>query len=291
MPLRHMLDEFGGTTLSKINHECVEAVRQKMVLEQLCVATINGYVRKMRHIWKWFANQRFVGVEVWHEMQTIAALSPGRPLKCGNTTLTPRVTDAVKDVPEETVMETVALLPRTIGAMVMVQYWTGARPTEICIMRPVDFDTTGSIWSYKPSQHKTQHHGKPRCIAIGPRAQEWLKPVLAECHELHGYVFRPIDAWKDRFAEKNANYQPENPRGGMMFDRTTYARAIARVCKNNGIPPWSPNQLRHSAAKRARLEMGIEAASAMLGHSKVSTTEIYAKTMIENAKTVAERVG
>ncbi len=40
---------------------------------------------------------------------------------------------------------------------------------------------------------------------------------------------------------------------------------------------WSPGQLRHNAATRIRAKFGIEAAQMVLGHSEVSTTQIYAE--------------
>ena len=36
----------------------------------------------------------------------------------------------------------------------------------------------GAVWVYKPRRHKTQHYGKGRCIFIGPKAQEILRPWL-----------------------------------------------------------------------------------------------------------------
>ncbi len=39
----------------------------------------------------------------------------------------------------------------------------------------------------------------------------------------------------------------------------------------------SPNQLRHAAAVDIQSTLGIEAVAAMLGHSKIDTSKIYAK--------------
>lgn len=46
---------------------------------------------------------------------------------------------------------------------------------------------------------------------------------------------------------------------------------------------WHPYQLRHAAATRLRKQMGIEAARVVLGHSSVTTTEIYAEQDVESA--------
>lgn len=43
------------------------------------------------------------------------------------------------------------------------------------------------------------------------------------------------------------------------------------------MPKWFPHQLRHNAATRIRKEYGLEVARAVLGHSTMNTTEIYAE--------------
>jgi integrase len=65
--------------------------------------------------------------------------------------------------------------------MVRLQLLTGARPGEICAMRPTNV-TRGidGVWTYRPASHKTEHHGRERRIFIGPQAQEILTPYLCE---------------------------------------------------------------------------------------------------------------
>ena len=71
----------------------------------------------------------------------------------------------------------------------------------------------------------------------------------------------------------------------------TNARAITRGCAKAEIEPWTPNQLRHAAATRLRKEHGIEAARVILGHSSVTTTEIYAEVNREAAMRIMEQSG
>src|SRR5262249_57610537 len=54
---------------------------------------------------------------------------------------------------------------------------------------------------------------------------------------------------------------------------------------------WHVNQLRHSHATRVRKEFGLEAAGAVLGHAKLSVTEVYAERDLTVAATVAARIG
>jgi integrase len=67
----------------------------------------------------------------------------------------------------------------------------------------------------------------------------------------------------------------------------TYCQAITRgIARANrdaerigsgAVPHWHPNQLRHNAGTRLRREFGLEIAKALLGHSSVVPTQIYAE--------------
>jgi integrase len=54
---------------------------------------------------------------------------------------------------------------------------------------------------------------------------------------------------------------------------------------------WRPNQLRHSAGTFLRREFGIEAASVILGHADLKTTEIYAEADLQRAREIMGTVG
>jgi site-specific recombinase XerC len=54
---------------------------------------------------------------------------------------------------------------------------------------------------------------------------------------------------------------------------------------------WSPNQLRHLRAGELEEALGIEASSAVLGHSKVETTAIYARRKRQLACEAARMMG
>ena len=86
--------------------------------------------------------------------------------------------------------------------MIQIQRFTGARPGENCIMKPVDIDRSGEIWLYVPERHKTSHHGKQRAIVIDPQAQEILKSYLDR--EPDEYCFNPTEVVDAYLAEKHA---------------------------------------------------------------------------------------
>jgi hypothetical protein len=126
---------------------------------------------------------------------------------------------------------------------------------------------------------------------------------------------------------RNAKKRKSNPERAPKekYDRTSFARAVARACDQAFPPPtplakrdketlaewdarlneqqkaqlvkwqqqhrWHPNQLRHSHATKVRKEFGLEAAGAALGHSKMSITEIYAERDAGLATAVAAKLG
>jgi hypothetical protein len=67
------------------------------------------------------------------------------------------------------------------------------RPGEVVILRAIDLDMRGPVWLYRPGSdqehglHKSAWRGHDRVIAIGPRAQEVIKPFLKT--DLHAYLF------------------------------------------------------------------------------------------------------
>lgn len=154
-------------------------------------------------------------------------------------------TTEIDAVPIEAVRKTLPYLKPVYRAMVRLQLASGARPGEIAGMSWREIDRSAQPWIYSPASHKCAHHGIERTIALGPEAQE----ILSE------YANRPAD--------------------GPIFDFTgslrpveSYRRAIKRAAKCAGVPAWSPNQLRHTAATfAARGPLGPEGAKALLGHT------------------------
>ena len=59
----------------------------------------------------------------------------------------------------------------TLKAMLRLMYRTGARPGEVCAMKPCFLDQKGKIWVYRvsPDANKTEHHDQERRVYIGPR--------------------------------------------------------------------------------------------------------------------------
>jgi integrase len=177
------------------------------------------------------------------------------------------------------------------------------RPGEVCQIRTIDVDTTGKVWSYVPSSHKTEHHGRSRVIYLGPRAQEVIRPWLRS--EPTEYLFSPREAMEEKRAERRQNrkspmtpsQQARRPKSapkrsaGDAYQTLSYCRAVKYGCELAGVPNWHPNQLRHNAVTSLRREFGLDTARVILGHSSPAVTEVYAEVDREKALSVMERVG
>lgn len=297
---------FGDAPLAEFDADALKRTRDEMIRLGWCVNTINARVRRIRSACGWFVGEKMMDATKWHEMRAVKALSSHRGVVIDGKPVRVRATKPVTTVPDAYILATIEHLPLTIATMVRVELLTGMRPTEVCLMRPMDIDTSGPVWLYRPQRHKTEHHGKERIVAIGPQAQAWLAPFMAR--PVHAYLFTPAEAMEQRLAKRREQYLPtpgkgdyrrwqsqtareRQPRGGNVFDRTTYGRAIARACDDANVPRWSPNRLRHNAGTNARRHFGLEGAQAVLGHAKANVTQVYAELGVETAAAAMLKIG
>jgi integrase len=286
-------------------HE-IAALRDAMVWTQdrkghrkrRALKTVNGRLYVIKQAFRWGAMEKGVIPD------TVAgAIQLVRPLARGRShAADPK---QIRPVAWETVQATMRVCPQVVHDMVEVQWLTGMRSGELCIMRPVDIDRSGKVWLYKPIRHKSEHKEKLRLIDLGPRAQRVLKTYV-ENRTPAAYCFSPREAMDQMAAAEHAarrtpigqgNRPGTNRKGdpqiapGERYDSASYRRAIAYACDRADIDPWHPHQLRHAWATRVREEMGIEAASIGLGHSHIDATLLYAEAAREKAKEIARRVG
>jgi len=163
------------------------------------------------------------------------------------------------------------------------------------------------IPSYTPEKHKTSHHGHGRVIALGPQAQDVLRPFMPK--DPSQFVFSPRRARDERNAAKRAarktkvqpsqiNRAKSNPTRGPRerYETKTYRSAvkygIAKAAKGGvRIANWHPYQLRHTAATRIRKAHGLDAARAVLGQKSLAIADTYAELDAGLATTVASALG
>ncbi len=152
---------------------------------------INKQVGRILRMIKWAVESELLEPAVYTKLKSVPGLKKGRT-KARETPGVSYVEDAIID-------QTIEYLPEVVADMVRLQRLTGARPGEICTIRPCDIDRTGEVWVYVPSSHKTEHHQKGRVVMIGPRGQCLLKPYLLRSSS--EYCFTPRDSEKKRFAK------------------------------------------------------------------------------------------
>lgn len=310
-PVRRM---YGKTPAAEFGVQQFKAIRQSFIEEGLSRSFINASMRRLTRMFKWAAAEGRLPPSVPEAL----AMVPG--LRRGKTTA--RETDPVMPVDNALLEATLPHLPDVVADMVRVQWLTGCRPAEVCMIRPCDIDRSVDPWQYRPRSHKTQHRGRERIIFIGPRAQAILLRYLARDAEAH--CFRPCDSEaKRRAAVHSARKTPlscgnrpgsnrkRQPRRtpGESYNPRAYHQAVRQGCLRAFPVPdhlagnsaaeaqwkkahkWCPLQLRHNAATAISKRFGIEAAQTVLGHAKADVTQIYAERDYAKAAHVASEVG
>lgn len=247
--------------------------------------TVNHLIADLKRVFKWGLTQELIAADQWVALQAVPGLKAGRsPAKEPK----PRTAVDWKDVE--------AIFPHVspvVKAMILVQWYTGCRPQNVCQLRPREIDRTESPWIWKPEHHKGKWRGQDLVIFIGPRAQEALLPFLDR--DPNSYCFSPKEASNKKQAKdcyNSGTYGQAVAHGlaGLSLGeiKKPYSRPKFRVA---GIRYWTPHQLRHAKAQLVRDELGIEAAQAVLGHSSLHATQIYAKRTMERAKEIARNCG
>ena len=252
-----LAEEFGPLKLKE--------VRQRMIDLDWSRGVINQRIGIIKRMFKWAASEQLVPASVHHGLQTVGGLKRGRSGA--------RETKAVEPIAEAHVRAVMPFTTPTVAAMIELQLLTGMRSGELVLMRPCDIETTGKIWLYRPSTHKTAYRGHKRVVCIGPRCQEILRPYLKR--KLNDYCFTPAESLEQRNVNGAKAVQGR-------YDKDSYRRAVQYAIKaarraDIDVPDFHPHQLRHTAATRIRKEMGLDAARAMLGHRNLKITDDYAE--------------
>jgi integrase len=282
--LNLMCDELdkhdGGKLAGDYGPLSLQAQRERWVKSGKSRKYVNRLAGCIVRMFKYAVSQELIDTETWNRLQSVESL------RAGQTEAPDR--DDVKPVSIEMVRETAKHLSPVLKAMVRVHVATGMRPSEVCNIRPCDIDRSGEVWMFRPAKHKTANKGKRKAVPIIGDAREAITDYLNR--DPQAYCFSPAESVAWWLATKRANrkskVQPsqesrakENPQKqpGERYNATTYRQSIQRAAKRAKVEQWHPYQLRHLAGTVVRDALGIEAAQALLGHSKASMTEHYAK--------------
>ncbi len=291
----------------------VELLKKKKAISR---KEINRRIDLIKRMFKWAVSEELVPPSVYQALMTVRGLRRGHP----GTYERPKV----RPVPQQNVEAVLPFLCPQVAAMVRLQPLVGARETEICLMRGRDIDRSGPVWWYKIDPNEDARHGQPanlhktahveeadgsasvKVLPIGPKAQAILKEWLRDNED--EFLFQPREARQKKYDERrkrrktplwpsHAAHQARKKKAKPKriprdhYDRHSYARAIARACEKAEVPHWHPHQLKHVCGTDVRKKYGVEAARAYLGHTKLSTAEIYAEKDMELVERIALEIG
>ena len=147
-------------------------------------------------------------------------------------------------------------------------------------------DQRSNGWLYQPDQHKNKWRGKPRNIPLSPTAVEVIRPFVVI--DPDQYLFRPCDRVaqfrEEQRSKRKTRVQPsqqdrshpDSTHGpGQCYTTGSYGRAIVKVCELNGLPRWTPGQLRKTAINEVAQKAGERHAKAFAGHADGEVTKRF----------------
>lgn len=147
-------------------------------------------------------------------------------------------------------------------AVIELLFATGMRISELCSLKPqdIDFESKNILIYGKGAKERILQIGNPEVISALASYQETFKEDIASC----GYFF--VNKLKHQLSDQSVRFM------------------ISRYAEIAGIEQHiTPHMFRHSfATLLLEQDVDIRYIQKMLGHSSISTTEIY--THVSNSK-------
>jgi len=182
------LRPFDDTIASAFGPRRLGTIRDAEASRGRSLVGCNTIVKHVRRVFQWAESQELVPRGTHNSLKTVEPLRQGR-------THAPEL-PPIATVDDAVVDATLPFLPEVVADMVRLQRLTGARPGEVCKLRPDDIDKSESVWRWRLPTHKNSWRGKGRVIMVGPRAQVLLKRYLLR--DGKAFCFSPAESEKKR---------------------------------------------------------------------------------------------
>ncbi len=189
LAFRPLIELFSGTKAEAFGPKSLKAVRDRMIQNDISRREVNKRIGYIQRMFRWACQEELLPAHHYHGLKSLQALKAHRSAA--------RETLPVTPADDRDIEKILPLLPPILQAMVMIQRWTGMRTGELVIMQPGNITMGDKAWEYRPSHHKTKHHGHERVVPLGPRVQTLLKPYLTNCGPTD-YIFTPALAVQER---------------------------------------------------------------------------------------------
>lgn len=276
LSFRELFAVAGSLPIVQLSREHLKIARDAMIEKGFSRKVVNQRIGRVKHAARWLAEEGLAPDAVAASLALMSNLKPHR-------SEAPEM-EEVRPVPVSTVVACLPYLDEPWNSMVRLQWWSGLRPGEVAGL--LLSEICGGFSDADPlridfgKRHKMAYRGRPRVVELGPQATMVLAPWL----------------YKASMGRRANVFQSAASRSKSSPDVTAYNHAIDRAAAKAlaagfAVSPWTPNQLRHSFATRARAAFGLEAAGAAIGHAKMSATEVYAERDSALASLVARAIG
>lgn len=242
----------------------------------------NRYTSKIRRLFRWATEMELVPADTYARLKTVEGVKASRQ--------DVHDPEPVCPVADEVYGATLPHLAAKYADVLRLMRYSGARPSEILLLRwrHIDLTTDPNLWEYAPPKHKTQWKGKSRTIHFGPKAQAVLRGY-ATTEDRRLFPFNR-DTLRQALTRACARAFPHPVISNIKRNKRTKAQR-EELREWNKAHCWHPNQLRHTRATEIRKAMGLEAAGAVLGHSGLDVTLVYAERDQQLARRAAAATG
>jgi hypothetical protein len=159
LALRPLTAKCGREKVSNFGARRLKDVWEEMISRGWSRSGINAAVQRINRVIRWGVENEHVRPEIYQACRAVTGLRLGRSEA--------RETASVKPVLPADIDAVKPFVSEQVWAMIQLQLVSSMRLGEVSLMRLSDFSMTGDVWEYRPSEHKTEHHGRKRLFQPG----------------------------------------------------------------------------------------------------------------------------